>query len=104
MAKRVVSGTLFVSINEYIDLRNLSNKDEQKAISALTFTTSDITKLGGYSKAGKATVTVELDDDKALIENKADSIRAEITKVKADAENAITQLKDKLNRLLAITA
>lgn len=103
MAKRIISGKLFVSLSEYSDPERLQSDDEKVVIHALTFTTFDMAGTNGYSKAGTATVTVELDDGKELIENKAESLRAEITKVRADAENAITRLTEKLNSLLAIT-
>jgi len=104
MAKRKITGQLFVSLSEYSDPERLQNDDEADAVKALTFTTYDMTGIKGYSKAGTATVTVELDDENELIENKAESLRDEIKRVRADAENAITRLTEKLNSLLAITA
>jgi len=103
VAKRKITGTLYVSLSEYSDPDQLKNPDEAMALKALTFTSYDITSSSGYCKAGTATVTVELDDEKELVENKAASLRAEITKVRADAENAITNLTVKLNSLLALT-
>lgn len=102
MAKRIITGSLFVSLSEYSDHERLKSDDEQHAIRTLTFTAYDITTAPGFSKAGTATVTVELDDENELIEHKAESLRAEIKKVRADSENAITRLTKKLNSLLAI--
>jgi hypothetical protein len=103
MAKRKITGTLFVSLSEYSDPERLKDKDDAKALLALTFSQCDLSS-SGYSKAGTATVTVTLDDEKQLIENKADSLRAEIKKVRAESQNAITKLTEKLNSLLAIAA
>lgn len=102
MAKRTITGKLFVSLSEYSSLEQLKSENEKYALGALAFTHCDISG-DGYSHAGMATVTVELCDDRELVENKAKSLRAEITKVRADAENAITRLTEKLNSLLAIT-
>ena len=104
MSKRTITGTLFVSLSEYADQERLKSEDEKEAVRALTFTTYDTKGVGGYSKAGTATVTVELDDENELIENKAESLRDEIKKVRAESENAITRLTEKLNSLLAIAA
>ena len=103
MAKRIITGTLFVSLSECADPERLKSDDHTIALRELSFTACDISG-NGYSKAGTATVTVELDDENELIENKAESLRDEIKKVRADAENAITRLTEKLNSLLAITA
>lgn len=102
MAERIITGSLFVSLSEYDDLERLKSEDEQDAIRALIFTSFDMTSSPGFSKAGTATVTVKLDDENELIESKAESLRAEIKKVRAESENAITRLTKKLNSLLAI--
>ena len=102
MAKRTITGTLFVSLSEYADPERLKSEDHAVALRELSFTVFDISGKG-YSKAGTATVTVELDDENELIENKAESLREEIKTVRAEAENAITRLTEKLNSLLAIT-
>ena len=104
MAKRIITGTLLVSLSDYQDPEALKSTDEAKAIRALTFTSYSMADVAGYSKAGTATVTVELDDENELIENKAESLRDEIKKIRAESENAITRLTEKLNSLLAITA
>lgn len=103
MSKRIIKGVLNVSLSDYQDPDQLKDPDEARALKALTFSTYPI-GLDGYCKAGTATVIVELDDESELIENKAASIRAEIKKVRADSENAITRLTEKLNSLLAIAA
>lgn len=104
MAKRIITGSLFVSLSDYSDPERLQGDDEDEAVKTLTFTTYDMKGFKGYSKAGTATVTVTLDDPNELIENKAESIRAEIKMVRAESENAITRLTEKLNSLLAIAA
>lgn len=102
MAKRIITGSLFVSLSDYSDLDQLASPDDATALKVLAFTSCDITG-GCYSRAGTATVTVQLDDEKELIESKAESLRGEITKVRAESENEITRLTEKLNSLLAIT-
>lgn len=102
MAKRIITGSLFVALSEYADPERLKSDDEQDAIRALIFTSFDMNNSPGFSKAGTATVIVELDDENELIEHKAESLRAEIKKVRAESENAITRLTKKLNSLLAI--
>lgn len=63
--------------------------------------TSDMT-AAGYVKVGTMRVTVELDELNVLQNAAADTLRAEIKRTRADAENAITELTRKLNEVLAI--
>lgn len=100
---RTVTGKTTAWLAPHHGPQDLICKDPDDLIGKLYFSSSDMTTLG-WSKIGVATVTVEIPDEKTLIDNKAESIKAEIKQVKADAQNAITQLTDKLNKLLALTA
>jgi hypothetical protein len=57
----------------------------------------------GWTRVGTATITVELVDEEALVANKIDSLRHEITRVRADAHAKETHLAGKIQQLLAIT-
>lgn len=70
---------------------------------SITFTPfdHDMSKMG-YVCVGEMTVTVRVEDDNTLRAAVADTLRAEIDKVRGEAQNRITELTRKLNEVLAI--
>ena len=79
-------------------------RDGAKAIKRLGYAAKDSGMEGhGWTLIGTAHITLDLLTDKKMVESKVDSIQAEITKIRATSENAITRLTEKLNSLLAIT-
>ena len=99
---RVITGKTTAWLGSYQGPEDLIGKEPDKVIGRLNYSSYDMTD-NGWSRVGIATVTIEIPDDKTLIDNKAESIKAQIKKVKADSQNAITLLTDKLNQLLAIS-
>ena len=57
----------------------------------------------GYSKVGTAVIEVTVDDEKDILANKVEALRAEQKKVIADAQLKLTQIERKIQELLAIT-
>lgn len=57
----------------------------------------------GYSFIGDVEMTVQVGDEKELIENKVESLKAEKAKVLSEAQAKATQLESKIQKLLAIT-
>lgn len=99
---RLITGKTTAWLSSFQGPQDLISNDPDKLIARLYFASHDMS-TSGWSKVGVATVTLEIPDEKTLIDNKAESIKAEIKKVKAAAQNAITQLTEKLNQLLAIS-
>lgn len=98
-----ISGTTSVWItNDYYGPAEIK-RDGAKCVGKLSYCDHDMTSTG-WTKIGKAQITLDLLSDEKMVESKVASIQAEITRVRADAENTITQLAEKLNSLLAIAA
>lgn len=57
----------------------------------------------GYTKVGIATIELELFDDKTVLANAVEALRAEKSKVLAEAQAKATRLDEKIQNLLAIT-
>lgn len=66
-----------------------------------TNSTSDM-RSSGWVHIGTATITLEIPSLDTVINAKADSLRAEITKAKADEARTIAILEDQLSKLLAL--
>lgn len=77
--------------------------DLREAISELAFCTSDSMESVGWTRVGKATITVEIPDDKQLVENKVESLRAQKDSVLAKATATATEIERKIQNLLAIS-
>lgn len=57
----------------------------------------------GYCFVGDCTITLEMGDEKKLIENKVDALKAEKARVLGDAQAKATSIESKIQKLLAIT-
>lgn len=77
-------------------------KDGSKAVGKLSYSDHDMTEQG-WTKIGTAQITLDLIDDEQMVANKVVSLNAEIRKIRANSENAITELQAKIQSLLAIT-
>ena len=88
--------------NDYTPPEELETGDPDRVASILAYYPKNCDPIR-WIQVGTAKIEVTLIDREELIANKANSLRAEIQKVRADAvvkENALTE---KLNSLLAIT-
>lgn len=59
-------------------------------------------KTNGYSYVGKATIILEPISQNEMIAAKAESIKAEIQKTRADSQVKVNRLEDQLSKLLAL--
>lgn len=57
----------------------------------------------GWTFVGNAEITLDVPDEKALIENKVAALREEAKLVKADATARVTQIEGQIQSLLAIS-
>lgn len=81
----------------------------KSAVNAVTF--YDVTEYGndpdrvpdGWVRIGHAEVTLHLISADKLVDNKVESLRAELTSTRAEAEAKCTQIQRQINTLLAIT-
>lgn len=99
---RTITGKIYAYLTEYGDPERLRGKDDE-AITELTFCYSDDMETCGWTKVGKATVTVKLVDEKQIIENKVESLRTQKACVMAEATAQATEIERKIQNLLAIS-
>ena len=97
---RIITGTVPVQISKYIELETLNDANGAKVFRLLNFTDFAMTE---WSIVGMAQVTVTLNDPDTIVGDKVKSLRAEATKVQADAQAAVTRIQRQINELLAIT-
>lgn len=76
--------------------------DPADAINSICFARFDLGLSLGWTFIGTADVTLHLVDDKQIIENKVESLRAEQTKVRANATARATDIERQIQQLLAI--
>jgi hypothetical protein len=78
--------------------------NQSKVIDSLCYTNLDLGKgEHPYTLVGTATITVDYVGDDTLIANKVAALKAELQTVRAEAQNKVTRIEEKINRLLAIT-
>ena len=93
---KTITGTTCAWLNEYSAARNSSVE-----IQNMSFAEQDMTSFG-WVKIGTAEISVELFDDKEIIVNKLAVLDEAEKRVKADAENKLTEIERQRQQLLAI--
>lgn len=83
---------------EWVELSRLSQPDP---IDAMTFSRIEMTSAG-WNKLGRATITVHLDPEDALVRAAVEAVQTEIASERASAERKCAMLQRKLDRLLAL--
>ena len=76
-------------------------RDGPKCVGRLTYCEHDMS-ASGWSYIGTAEITLDLVDDKIMVDNKIETLRAEVKSIKAKAEMQATALEGKIQQLLAI--
>jgi hypothetical protein len=82
---------------------NLSPADlrEESGVQQLTISTANM-QSAGYTFVGEAEITVEIPDEKTLVDNKVAALRNERASVLAEARMKATKIDGQINDLLAI--
>ena len=73
----------------------------EKGINGLTFSTSDMTRIG-WTLVGTATIEVDFVSVDQMVDNKVAALRQEAISVRAEATARCTQIEGQINQLLAI--
>lgn len=76
-------------------------RDGPKAAERLAYQQHDMSSIG-WTPVGYADITLHLDDQDKLVQNKLDALRSQKTKIQADAANEVTAIDRKINELLAL--
>ena len=102
--KHTVKGTTGVWITSDHYGPDEIKRDGAKAIQRLGYSSPDSGMAQhGWTLIGTAHITLDLLSDEKMVESKVASMQAEIIKIRATSENAITRLQEKIQSLLAIT-
>lgn len=103
MSNRKVTGKVSVWLPSYAGPEVFEREKDQLVVEGVSLCGIDLDMTDcGYTRVGVATVTFECPSKRDLIDNKAQSLRAEIQKTRADAEVKVNALTEKLNKLLAL--
>lgn len=100
---RTITGAIPVFItNTWTTVNDLvALEDKSSAIGSLTYYTQ---QLEGWTRVGKAQITVTFDDDDEIIGNMVDALKAQKQKVQADAQVEINRIEERIQSLLALPA
>lgn len=75
----------------------------EKGVRQLSYFSSKDYWLGlGYAFIGEATVTLDVPDERTLVDNKVEALRQEVKATRAEASAKVTQLEGQIQNLLAI--
>jgi len=77
------------------------SKESPEEFSNLSFVDCDMTDQG-YVKVGTATITVELIDNKEIVNGQLSMLNEAKRRVQAEAEKALTEIETQIQSLLAI--
>lgn len=100
MSARTITATVDAWMPSYRGPEDLQG-DPRRAINSLAFAECDMSDMG-WTRIGTADVALHIVDENQLIENKVESLRAEQTKTRADAQAKVTELERQIQQLLAI--
>lgn len=103
MNHRTVTATTKAWITQWTGLEDIApNVADQEIVDTLVFSNADM-KKHSYTLVGEACIHVQLVDDRAVVENKVESLQAEKTALLAEAHAKATSIDRKIQTLLAIT-
>lgn len=76
--------------------------DPVHAVSSVSYYAGDMSKHG-WSLVGVAEITLHVESEEVLIDNKVAALRQELTNVRAEAQLKATELEGRIQKLLAIS-
>lgn len=94
------------TVSAWLTPTSLTSPDEitdpnKVRLGDLSYTNLDMTECG-YTLIGKARITLALPDRDRLIDSKVASMRAEVKKIRAEAEAKASHIENQISNLLAI--
>lgn len=97
---KTITATVKAWLTEWCGPDDLEQSAE-RAVVALAYSTQDMTKQG-WTYAGMATITVEIVDGQALVDNKVAALREELKSERVKADMKLADIELKIQNLLAI--
>ena len=100
--KRTITTEVFAIASPYTDLtpEDLRSGDIAKQLSYLT---TDMAGVDGYTVVGTGTVTVELYLPSDVAANQVAVLRKQVQNIRAEAQSKVNRLEDKIRNLQALT-
>ena len=80
----------------------IANGDSDRAVAALSYSSADMTGCDGWTRFGRAKVEVVLFPRNVIVENKVESLKAEIQKKRAETQKEVEKLEERIQQLLAL--
>lgn len=99
---RTITGTIKAQLGSSWGPQDLHRGTQAEILSRISFLVSDMSEYG-YSVVGSAEVVVTLMQEGEMIDAKVEALRAEASKVQAEATAKVTGIQRKIQQLLAIT-
>lgn len=101
MSARTITTTIGAWLTPYSAPMDLLRADSKDVIANLAWSANEMGS-SGWARVGTAEVTLQLDDEKQILERQVESLRAEQTKTRADAQARVTELERQIQLLLAL--
>lgn len=80
----------------------IANGKSDSAVAMLSYSNSDMTGYEGWAHFGRAKVEVTLFPRNVIVENKVESLKAEIQKKRAETQKEVEKLEERIQQLLAL--
>ena len=95
---KTITATVTAWLTQHYTPKDLDCAPE-RAVEVLVYSPQEMTSCG-WSRAGTATITVELSDD--LIDNKLEALREELKMARAEAQMKQQRIEQQISNLLAL--
>lgn len=100
MQTKTFTGQLKAFLPDYCDVSCLQT---EACVEQLSFTShGEYLKSQGYPQVGIAMITVELFDDKVIVEQKVDNLQAQLAKDRAESEVRQNRILEQISKLSAL--
>lgn len=97
---KTYTGTLKAFLPDYYNVDCLQT---EACVERLSFAShGEYLKSQGYPQVGIATITVELFEDKAIVEQKVESLQAQLAKDRAESEVRQNRILEQISKLSAL--
>lgn len=98
---KTITATVGAWLTEWRGPDDLAHGAE-RAVTALAYSEQDMTRQG-WTRAGEATITVEIVAEQELVDNKVAALREELKTERVKADMKLADIELKIQKLLAIT-
>lgn len=80
----------------------IADGESDRVVAMLSYSNADMTGYDGWARFGRAKVEVTLFPRDVIVENKVESLKAEIQKKRAETQKEVEKLEERIQQLLAL--